>query len=531
MGRRRSFRPLLAALVLLASSGAAQTPLINEFMGSNASTIADDDGDYSDWLELHNPVQAPFDLTGCYLSDDAGNPLRWRFPASSVPPQGFLLVWASGKDRQSAGGDLHTNFAISAGGEPLLLTAADGQTLLDQSPATALAADVSYGRLPDGAPNWAYFGVSTPGTANISGLQFLAPPVFSHPPGFHAGALSLALTAADPEAAITYTLDGSEPTLQSPVYESPLLLDSRAGEPNVLSLIPTNRVLSGFTAWRPPRGEVLKINVVRARAFRRGFAPSAVTTGSFLIGGDLPAQLPLPVVSLATARANFFANDIGIYVPGATYIPGDVWSGNYYQEGDAWERPVHIELFDAQGARLLAQDAGARIHGGYSRHFPQKSLRLYARAEYGASQFEAAVFPALPYTAYKRLLLRNSGNDWGRTGFKDLAIQTMVAGMGFDTQAGRPVIHFIDGEYWGLANLRERYDRHYIVRRWGVAEDEVVMLENNAEVDEGLPDDNATYLALRSYVAGGDMTQPQAMTFVAERMDVDNFIAYVTAEI
>jgi hypothetical protein len=522
---------LVILLLLRATSGLAQTPVINEFMASNATTIADEDGDFSDWIELYNPGASDYDLTGCYLSDDETNPLRWQFPGATLPAGGFLLIWASGKDRVGSGGELHTNFAISASGEPLLLTGADGVTLLDGVEPVALATDVSYGRSPDGAALWVTFGVPTPGAANAGSLLHLEAPVFSTVPGFYPSAITLAVTATDPEAEIRYTLDGSEPTLASPLYEAPLVLDSRAGDPNVISLIPTNFVQSGHYAWRPPRVEIFKLNVLRARAFRAGHTPSAVTTGSYIIDPDPAAQLPLAVVSLATSHANMFDDEIGLYVPGNTYVPGDFMTGNYFQDGEDWERPVHVEIFDLQGDRLLAQGAGMRMHGGLTRHYPQKTLRMYARAMYGESSFDAAIFPDQPYVSYKRFLIRNSGNDWGYHGFRDLVIQTMCADMGFDTQAGRPVVHFVNGEYWGLANLRERFDAHYIERRYGVPRDAVAMLVDNAWVQEGSQADRADYLALRQFVITNDMSDPANLAHVAEQMDLANYIAYNVAEI
>ncbi len=528
----RVFCCALGAFLLLSQPAASQAPLINEFMASNAATVADDDGDYSDWIEIFNPGPSTFDLTDCYLSDDASNPLRWRFPAGSVAPQGYLLVWASGKDRLGPSGALHTNFAISAAGEPLLLTAADGATRLDEVAAIALPADVSYGRLPDGAASWVLFGEPTPGERNDKGLQYLAPPSLSQTPGLYASPVTLALSSPDPTAEIRYTLDGSEPGEASPLYTAPLVLASRDGDPNIISLIPTNDVQPPtYYAWRPPRAEVFKLNLVRARALKPGYAPSAIATGSYIVDPVPAGRLTLPVISLATAPENLFDPAIGIYVPGDTYIAGDIWSGNYHQEGDAWERPVHLEFFDLQGGTLLAQDAGMRIHGGITRAFPQKSLRLYARSEYGTSAFAAALFPELPYDSYKRFLIRNSGNDWSRQGFRDLAVQTVVAHLGFDTQAGRPVVHFLNGEYWGLANVRERYDRHYLARVYGVPEDEAAQLYNNAWVEEGQPSDRNDYLDLRGFVASNDMTLAANLAFVAERMDLENYIAYNVAQI
>ena len=523
---------ILSVLVFTTFPVAAQTPLINEFMASNATTIADEDGDFSDWIELYNPGSNVFDLTGCYLSDDASNPLRWQFPQGLVPAGGFLLVWASGKDRVGPMGELHTNFAISASGEPLLLTAADGVTRLDEVGPIALPTDVSYGRLPDGADTWVEFAVSTPGASNAGGLQHLAAPVFSESPGYYTSAVVLSLSAPDPAAEIRYTLDGSEPTGASALYEEPLILDSRVGDPNVISLIPTNfRDPSDHRGWRPPRGEVFKINVVRARAFRADHLPSQIVTGSYIVDPDPFGQLPLPVISLATSPENLFDDAIGIYVPGDAFVPGDHRTGNYFETGDEWERPLHLEFFDLQGEALLSQDAGVRIHGGGSRALPQKSLRMYARSGYGASSFEGVLFPDLPYDSFNRLLIRNSGDDWGYLGFKDLAVQTMLSGMGIDTQAGRPVVHFFNGEYWGLANLRERYDRHYIARVHGVPEDEAILLFNNAWVEEGVSSDRIDYLALRSFVSTSDMTQPENLAYVAERMDLENYIAYNVAEI
>ncbi len=333
----------------------------------------------------------------------------------------------------------------------------------------------------------------------------MAAPAFSQPPGFFTGPVTLDLSSADHEAVIVYTLDGREPIFLSPVYDGPLTLESRAGQPNTISLIPTNfRNPAEHYGWRPPAGEVFKINVVRARAFRPGLAPSPIITGSYIIDPDLAGQIPLPVVSLNTTAAFFFADDIGIYVPGDNYIPGSIWSGNYYETGDLWERPVHLEIFDQQGNLLLAQTAGARMHGWLSRHLPQKTFRLYARSHDGPSRFECTLFPDLPYDSYNRFLIRNSGGDWGQTGFRVLAVRAMVDRMGFDTLAGRPVIHFINGEYWGRANLRERYDRHSLARSYGVPEDEVALLVKNAEIEEGTVDDPANLAA------------------AAEQMDLDN---------
>jgi len=527
----RNWLPTLILVAALASGATAQTVFINEFMSSNTATLADVDGAFSDWIEIHNPGPATVDLTGAWLSDDPLLPLKWQFPQGSVPAGGFLLVWASDKNAVLAGDQLHTNFKIGATGETLLLTAADGLTLLDQAPAMALLADQSYGRQPDGSATWAVYPAATPGATNGVPTIVAPTPLFSVAAGFHAAAFNLELATTDPLATITYTLDGSEPTESSAPYTGLIPIDDRAGDPAVHALIPTNFMPTSHYTWRPPVGEIDKITVVRARAFRAGQTPSAIATRSYIVGADVASRCFFPVISLVTDPDNLFDDAIGIYVPGDYYVPGDVETGNYFQDGSAWERPVHVELFDGNGQVVLSQNAGVRISGNATVKLPQKGLKLYADAEYGQATFGAALFPDLPYTAYERFRVRASGDDWGYIGFRDLCIHEMFKGMGYDTQAGRPVIQFLDGEYWGLANLRDEYSRFYYQRVYGVPEAEVVLLENDGVVDDGPLDSNLRWFAFRDYVAGHDMNDPAAFAYAESQMDMENFIDYMTTEI
>ena len=520
---------LLATWSLPRAAGAA--PVVNEYMSSNTATIADVDGAFSDWIELYNPGPAAYDLTGCWISDDAALPLKWRFPQGSVPAGGRLLVWASDKNGVRGGGQLHTNFKLGAGGEPVLLTAADGTTLLDQAPANPLGADQSYARTPDGAATWAVFVAATPGAPNGAPTTQAPKPVFSAAAGFHAASFQLGLATTDPLAQIRYTLDGSEPTATSPLYTGLLTIDDRAGDPAIHALVPTNFIAGGHEAWRAPTGEIDKITVVRARAFRTGQTPSAVATRSFIVGPDVASRCFFPVISLVTDPANLFDPTIGIYVPGDTWDADIAWSGNYFEGGSAWERPVHVELFDEGGSVVLSQDAGVRISGNATVKLPQKTVKLYAGTGYGDADFSAQLFPELPHTSYARFRVRNSGDDWGWLGFRDLAIHRVLAGLDFDLQAGRPVIQFLDGEYWGLANLRDEYSRFFYERTYGIDEDDVVLLENNGEVDDGPDDGNLPYFALRDFVAAHDMSDPAAFAHADSLMDMANYIAWCTAEI
>jgi hypothetical protein len=124
------YRLLVVCLCLGALSTARGQVLISEFMASNGQTLADEDGDYSDWIELYNPGDASVNLDGWFLTDDASDLTKWRFPDVSIAAKGFLLVFASGKDRGIAGSPLHTGFNLSASGEYLALVGPDGGTVV-----------------------------------------------------------------------------------------------------------------------------------------------------------------------------------------------------------------------------------------------------------------------------------------------------------------------------------------------------------------------------------------------------------------
>jgi hypothetical protein len=181
------------ALVLVYKQAAAQSIAINEIMASNSSTIADQDGDFEDWIELFNYGNEPVDLEGYGLSDDYDNPFKWVFPPVVIGPGEYLLVWASGKDRKP---DLHTNFRIDRDGEEILLTASSLYRVDEVAP-VEIPTDVSFGRYPNGTGTFYYFTLPTPGEANLDdGLTSMPvvpdPPVFSHEGGtftssFHLG--------------------------------------------------------------------------------------------------------------------------------------------------------------------------------------------------------------------------------------------------------------------------------------------------------------------------------------------------------
>lgn len=491
---------------------------VNEVMSSNNGAVADEDGEFSDWVELYNGGDTAVNLAGFGLSDDETEPFKWVFPDVTLNPGEFLLVWASDKNRTIPGNPLHTNFKISAGGEEIVLTQPDNQ-LADRFDPVNIPANISYGKQPDGTGPWYYFEQSTPGASNatIAYNELLEPPQFSHTGGFYSQAFDLEITTSSTGATIYYTLDGSQPTANSLVYTGPISVTSRAGNPNTISTIRTT--LSNYF-WQPPTEEVFKATILRVQVVKAGALASPVSTHTYFVDPAINGRYSVPIVSLVTDAANFFDPQFGIYVPGNNV--------NYLQEGDAWERPIHVEFFNIDGTTAFSQDAGVRIHGGKSTNYHFKSLRLYARTDYGPASFEYELFPGLGVTQFERLILRNSGQDIYTTLFRDAMQQSLVSHLNFDTQAYRPIVVFLNGEYWGIHGLVERYDQYYVADHYGLDPDKVDMLENRAVVDEG----SATHWnSMIAYIEANGLSDPAHYQYIQTQMNVENFIDYHASEI
>jgi hypothetical protein len=156
----------LVMTLLTSLSFQAQDLKINEFMASNSNTIADENGNFEDWIEIYNPNNFEVDLAGYFISDATDNPQKYRIPETSeeakIPANGFLLIWA---DSKSHLGHLHTNFKLSASGDDILLSDANGN-LIDSYTFGSQTTDISEGRATDGADNWVFFNVPTPGASN-----------------------------------------------------------------------------------------------------------------------------------------------------------------------------------------------------------------------------------------------------------------------------------------------------------------------------------------------------------------------------
>ncbi len=347
----------------------------------------------------------------------------------------------------------------------------------------------------------------------------------------------------EPSTTIYYTLDGSEPTRNSPVYIAPILIESRLNEPNQLSNI---KEISGY--WKKPQGEVFKATVVRAKVIHdRDNTGSISITGTYFVGEEILSHYSLPVVSLTTNAGYFFDYQDGIYVKGAIYDKNydpaiknlANYDANYYQKGKQWERPVHIEIFEPGDLLGLSQNGAIRLHGHATRVLPEKSLRIYATSEYDPKDiFEYELFPGLTnridgqsIQQFDNFILRNSGNDWDHAFLRDALMQSLVSHTSLDTQAYRPVIVFLNGEYWGIHDLRQRLDEYYLASTYQVDPGQVVILESDQQIFHGNPGDEDHYTAMLEFIKENHLEDDENYETIQTFIDVENFTDYLISEI
>lgn len=550
----------LLLLLLTSNFCLAQSIFINEIMASNNASIEDNAGNHSDWIELYNPGNSSVDLAGYYISDDLGNLQKFRFTNLSgkvvIPAHGYLIIWAS---NNPDAGYKHTSFALSASGESISLSNASG-TLIDSFTFGTQRVDVSFGRLTDGSGTLKYFYPASPGAANNqanSYNEFLSPPVFSRSGGFFNSPFSLSITHTDPGVTIYYTIDGSIPTTntdpvgfpyknsypqfagdesgpmlynkpyQSNLYNAPISITDRSSQENVISQISsTYDKYPGYL----PASPIYKGTVVRAIAVKTGALASEVATSSYFYSATGTNKFTFPVISIAVQSNHLFDYYSGIYTAGYTFenmIQGggsDFCNGNYANRGQAWERPGNFEMIVGANS-VLNKTMGIRINGACTRSFRSKSLRIY-----GDEPFDYPIFSESPGLFHNNLVLRNSGQDFGFTMFKDAFYQSLVSHFRIDSQASQPSVIFLNGEYWGILNVRERFDNDYIETVYGVDKDSLDMLEISGVLiaDEGT---TADYDNLMAYLETNSPSNTSNYNYVKTKVDINNLIDYQIAQI
>jgi hypothetical protein len=484
---------LLLLVVALTNHQLKGQLLINEVVAVNDSGLSNPiTGEPGDWIEIYNGTAEAVDLVDYYLSDKLTDPVKWKFPAGTQLPSGaFQLVWADGTNSTTA---CHTNFKLSASGETVYLFEQSG-TLYDSLRFPQMQADISYGISQDGSR--LYFKYPTPGEFNDSGSGFLysAGVSITPPAAIYSSSVEVILEA-DAPGIVRYTLDGSDPDSDDPIYSEPIQVSQNSG--------------------------------VRARLWQEGFEEGPISTSSFIIG----TGFTMPVFSLTTDPLNFWDDEIGIYVVGTNGIPGNCTDVpvNWNQD---WERPLSFEYFDLTGKRTIQQDVGVKMHGACSRTAPMKSLALFARGRYGSSSMDFPFFSDKPEIgAYKGLILRNSGSDNQYTMFRDAMIQSVVwPKMNVDYQGYEMVRVFLNGEFFGIYNLREKTNEHWVASNYGLDPGEIDFIKVDTKKSQAFAGSIDAYDSLQHFLENNSLAEQANYDWVADRVEIDSYMDYLITEL
>lgn len=388
--------------------------------------------------------------------------------------------------------EFHTNFKLDADGESLYLTNPLG-TMTDSVRMGMLKINYSFGRSSKDPAKWVVFTTSTPGTINsgeeLSG-EMTGKPVFTYPGGVYPASMKVGISTPNIGDTVYYTTDGSEPTRSS------------------------LKIVRGI--------DIPTSTVIKARIIKTGMMPGEIVTNSYLIYGNKK----MPVVSISMNPTDLWDYNTGIYVDGPNWTTDNPHFGaNYWQD---WERACHFELMETTGNKVIDVDAGIKIFGNWSRANPQKSLAFYCKKAYGYDEMNYKIFSDRPYDKYKNILLRNAGNDWNNTMFRDGLIAGLTYGLNFDQQAFRPATIFLNGEYWGIQNIREKINEHMIAQHHSdVDENNITMLENDGTVIVGSDTDYKTMMA---FLANHGLATQANYDKMLQWIDVNSFIDYFSSE-
>jgi len=327
--------------------------------------------------------------------------------------------------------------------------------------------------------------------STLWGQQSVVGVDFSQISGFYEAPFTVELSAME-GARIYYTLDGNKPTLQSLRYTRPILIKKSAA--------------------------------IRAIAVYPDGSLSRPAAHTYFVGEP---KSSLPVVSVAAPPGLLFDPDIGLFMTG-----NRIDTGSIMQEGaNFWSRRelvAHVEIFESDGSSVFNSLVGMRLFGGMSRLFPQKSLALVARERYGEKRFYHPIFGEEGPKSCKFLVLRNAGSDFGRAHFRDALMAGLLDDWDLEKQAYRPAHVYLNGQYWGIYNIREKINRHFIADHHPVDKDSIDLLEHRYNLRRG---NKSHYLRLLRFLQSRNLAEPANYAWVQSQMDVDNFMNYQIAQI
>ena len=458
--------------------------ILNELLAANRSGITDEDGEEEDWFEVYNAGGVAVDVTGWSATDDPDEPGKWVFPSRSIGPGEYFIVFASGKDRAPANGNVHTSFSLTTGGEYVGIFNGESprQVVSEISPRfPRQRADYSYGL--DGTGTLTYFENPTPGAANVGGVTFdgfVLDPIVTPGRSFQDSPFDVTISTVDPLASVRYTLDGSDPSPTSGTpYTGPINISPSANR----GLVP-----------------------LRAIAYRDGFLPSDIATHSYLfvesVMTQTDAQPGYPGTLVNSFDADYEMDDSVVNDPAHTELvrqgltaiptlslvsePNNFFgtSGNMYNPATAdsqgWEIPVSAELINPDGTPGFQIDCAHRIQGGSSTggwKSHKVSQRLLFKGDYGPTKLRYPLFPSTHVDEFDQITLDAHLNQtWNHPSHgqrvravynRDTYSSDLQNAMGGHAPHDQFMHLYINGIYWGMYDVHEKPEATWAASNFG----------------------------------------------------------------
>lgn len=391
--------------------------------------------------------------------------------------------------------NLHTDYSLNSTGQLLILKNPSGG-IEDSITLGGMQVNHSRGRQPDGSSNWCLFTQPTPDTSNISLSCYSgygSSPAITLTSGFYSGAQSSSITSSTP-GTVYYTLNGQDPQTWSPSYSAAVSIDSTL---------------------------VLRAKLIPSDT---NYLPGPIAAASYFINENVT----LPVVSITTDPYNLFDQNYGIYMlntSDTTFADVPFLDANFWQ---GWVRPCNIAFFDTSNTLQFQTPASIRIQGNYSKIFAQKGFFIDCDDDYGAKPINYQLFPDKPATEYRGFNLRNAGTDYNNAHMRDRMIHKSVQPTcDVEMMDGFACVVFINGEYWGVYEMREKQDKHFIANNSTCDDDSIDFLQFNGDIIEG---DNKHFLNTYTFIGNNDMTQQSLIDSAATMIDFENFCDYFIVE-
>jgi len=442
------------------------TLIINEVMNNNYSYLPQNGNEYYDWIELKNNSKSTINLKDYYLTNSLNTIKKYQLPDVELKSGEMYVLMASGDINLTNNSYIHINFKISDV-ESLYLTK-DGE-VVDSMFVANVPLGYSFGRHSD--YGLYYFPKPTPKAENGSGTSSVAyAPEFSVESGVYNDNDGINLEILG-NGTVYYTLDGSTPTTSSKEYNGPIFLN--------------------------------KTTVVKAISYVDGKLNSEVKTSSYIINEN--HKLPVMSVSL---NPNSFKN-----------LQRDAWNTEL-------EYSAYAELYE--DGKSFTIPCGIKLFGGSTRGLAKKSFALKFRKRYGEPSLSYQVFENRDYSEYNSLILRSGSQDQESAFIRDILMTSLVEGVtNLQVQAYKSIILYINGEYWGVYNIREQVDDDYISNNFNVSNEgaNIVRIDNDITTGDG-----KKYFDLLNYLSTHDISKTSNYEYVKEILNIESYVDFWIAE-